>query len=65
MMILMANAGVITATGDAAPRTWRRLVALLLQACAAEAAHPLPPPPTGPQMYQALQRLNPAPTTHK
>ena len=36
VMVLMANAGVINATGDAAPQTWRRLVAYLLQAFAAE-----------------------------
>jgi AcrR family transcriptional regulator len=37
-MFLMANAGVLTATADAAPQAWRRLVGYLLQACAA------PPP---------------------
>jgi hypothetical protein len=35
VMLLMANAGVVNATGDAAPQTWRRLVAYLLQAFAA------------------------------
>jgi AcrR family transcriptional regulator len=44
-MFLMANAGVLTATADAAPDTWRRLIAYLLQACAAPAAQPLPDPP--------------------
>jgi hypothetical protein len=42
----MANAGVITATKDAAPDAWRRLVGLLLQAFAAETARPLPDPPS-------------------
>ncbi len=59
VMFLMANAGVITATRDAAPQTWRRLVAMLIQACAAETAQPLPPAPNGAQMYRALQRLGP------
>lgn len=54
-MFLMANAGVLTATADAAPDTWRRLVAYLIQACAAT-AHPLPDPPTPRQMYRALLR---------
>jgi AcrR family transcriptional regulator len=63
VMILMANAGVVAATGDTAPQTWRRLVALLLQACAAENCRPLPPAPSGPQMYRALQRLGPTTTT--
>jgi hypothetical protein len=42
-MLLMANAGVISGTGDAAPGTWRRLVAYLIQAFAtdAEAFHEL------------------------
>jgi len=59
VMLLMANAGVITATGDAAPDTWRRLVAYLTQAFAAESAEPLPDPPTPQQMYRALLRLQP------
>ena len=45
-LILMANAGVVTATRDAAPDAWRRLVGYLLQSFAAESARPLPDPPT-------------------
>jgi AcrR family transcriptional regulator len=56
-LILMANAGVVTATRDAAPDAWRRLVGYLLQAFAADAAQPLPPPPTHTQLYRALLRL--------
>jgi len=55
-MFLMANAGVLTATADAAPNTWRRLVGYLVQACAAPAAQPLPGPPTPRQMYRAMVR---------
>jgi AcrR family transcriptional regulator len=55
-MFLMANAGVLTATADTAPDTWRRLVGYLVQACAAPAAQPLPDPPTPRQMYRALLR---------
>jgi hypothetical protein len=36
---------------------WRRLVGYLIQAFAAEAAQPLPDPPTRTQMYRALLRL--------
>jgi AcrR family transcriptional regulator len=57
-MLLMANAGVLAATGDAAPGTWRRLVAYFLQACAAPAAEPLPAPPAPRQMYRALLRYD-------
>jgi len=56
-MVLMANAGVISATGDAAPETWRRLVAYVIQAFAADAAAPLPPPPSPRRMYRALMRF--------
>ena len=56
VMVLMANAGVVSATGDAAPDAWRRLVAYLLQAFAAPNAEPLPEPPTPSQMYRALLR---------
>jgi hypothetical protein len=55
----MANAGVISATGDAAPAAWRRLVGYFLQAAAAQPAAPLPAPPTPRQMYRALLRLQP------
>ncbi|MFD4323463.1 TetR/AcrR family transcriptional regulator [Nocardioides sp. NPDC058538] len=55
-LILMANAGVVTATRNAAPDAWKRLVGYLIQAFAAEAAHPLPEPPTPRQMYRALMR---------
>jgi AcrR family transcriptional regulator len=55
-LILMANAGVITATRDAAPDSWRRLVGYLIQSFAAEAAQPLPKPPSPTQMSRALLR---------
>lgn len=55
-MFLMANAGVLAATADAAPDSWRRLVGYLLQACATPAAQPLPDPPTPRQMFKALLR---------
>jgi len=59
-MFLMANAGVLAATADAAPEAWRRLVGYLLQACAVPAAQPLPDPPTARQIYRAMLR-----TTHQ
>ena len=59
VLALMANAGVVNGTGQAAPDAWRRLVAYLLQAFAADAARPLPPPPSEGQMYRALLRLQP------
>jgi AcrR family transcriptional regulator len=61
-IFLMANAGVISAAGDAAPGAWRRLVAYLLQACAAEHAEPLPAPPPARAVYRALQQISAAGT---
>jgi AcrR family transcriptional regulator len=55
-MFLMANAGVLTATADATPDLWRRLVGYLIQACAAPTARPLPDPPAPRQMYRAMLR---------
>ena len=60
VMLLMANAGVLTATADAAPETSRRLVAYFLQACAAPAADPLPAAPAPRRMYRAMLRLGAA-----
>jgi AcrR family transcriptional regulator len=56
-MLLMANAGVVAATADAAPETSARLVAYLVQAFSADNAAPLPPPPTQRRMYRALVRF--------
>lgn len=58
VMLLMANAGVIMGTGDAAPGTWRRLVAYMIQAFSAHGASPLPPPPEPTEIYRALLRLH-------
>ncbi|WP_406340529.1 TetR/AcrR family transcriptional regulator [Streptomyces sp. NBC_01578] len=59
VILLMANAGVIAATGDAAPETWRRLVGHMLRSYAAPGAA-LPPLPEGPSpsaLYRAMVRL--------
>lgn len=61
IMVLMANAGVLAATTDAAQHTWRRLVAYLIQSFAAEAAAPLPAAPTPDEVTQALLRRTAAP----
>jgi AcrR family transcriptional regulator len=59
VVLLMANAGVIAATGDDAPGTWRRLVGQMLRAFASPDA-PLPPMPDGPAhtaLYRAMVRF--------
>ncbi|WP_206797496.1 TetR/AcrR family transcriptional regulator [Amycolatopsis sp. MtRt-6] len=58
VVLLMANAGVIAATADAAPGTWRRLVGQMLRAFATPDA-PLPPLPDAPDsadLYRAMAR---------
>lgn len=47
VVLLMANAGVVSATGNDAPHAWRRLVGHMLRSYAAPDA-PLPPLPAAP-----------------
>jgi AcrR family transcriptional regulator len=58
-VLLMANAGVIVATEDAAPGTWRRLVAYMLQTYAAgpTRTEELPSAPSPRALYRAMIRL--------
>ncbi|WP_073255984.1 TetR/AcrR family transcriptional regulator [Cryptosporangium aurantiacum] len=58
VLLLMANAGVIAATGDAAPDAWRRTLAYFIQSFAAENTAPLPEPPTKASLFRAMVRLN-------
>lgn len=60
VILLMANAGVIAATADAAPDAWRRFAAYMIQAFQTPATAPLPPAPPPTAMYRALVRLRPA-----
>ena len=57
VILLMANAGVVAATGNDAPDTWRRLVAYLLQAFGTAEPRPLPPAPSPKALYRAMVRL--------
>jgi len=60
LMLLMANAGVVTATAGLAPATSPRLITHLLQAFSTDAAGPLPPPPSYEEMNQVLLRYDEA-----
>lgn len=53
-LLLMANAGVIRVSRDAAPHAWRRLVAFLLDASRADNSGPLPAAPTAAQTERAM-----------
>jgi AcrR family transcriptional regulator len=57
VILLMASAGVVAATGTTAPRSAPRLVGYLLQAFAAPGVGKLPPPPSSRQIYRAVTRL--------
>ncbi|MFF3437344.1 TetR/AcrR family transcriptional regulator [Streptosporangium sp. NPDC002721] len=58
MLMMMANAGVLASTRCAAPKAWRRLIGLILDACrtgrADRNAPPLPPPPSAEDMRNAM-----------
>jgi AcrR family transcriptional regulator len=54
ILVLMANAGIVAAAGDAAPAASNRMVGYLLQAFAASTAAPLPKPPSKAAIYHAL-----------
>ncbi|QYX79417.1 TetR/AcrR family transcriptional regulator [Streptomyces akebiae] len=60
VLLHMANAGVVNATGDAAPDAWRRVVALLVQSFEAPSRGPLPASPEHEALYRAMLRAGPA-----
>ena len=60
VLIHMANAGVVNASGDAAPDAWRRVVALTIQSLEAPARGPLPASPEHAALYRAMLRTSPA-----
>jgi hypothetical protein len=55
-LLLMANAGVVEATGESAPAASRRFVALMLEEFRADGASALAPPIDPRDMYRALRR---------
>ena len=57
-LLLMANAGVVAVTADAAPEAWRRLVGYLLQSFATEGATTLPAAPAPEEILDALLHLD-------
>jgi AcrR family transcriptional regulator len=54
VLVLFANAGLVTATHRNAPDAWRRLVAYLLQSFSVDGNGPLPDPPTQEQLDQSF-----------
>jgi AcrR family transcriptional regulator len=60
VLVHMANAGVVNATGEAAPDSWRRVVALLIQSFRAPGHGPLPDAPDPRAVYRAMLRAGQA-----
>jgi AcrR family transcriptional regulator len=58
VLVHMANAGVVNATGDAAPDAWRRVVALMIQSFQAPARGSLPDSPEPRALYRAMLRAS-------
>jgi AcrR family transcriptional regulator len=56
--ILIANGAYLEATRGIAPDAWKRYVALLLDALRSDRAGPLPPPPTRPQIDEAMRAVS-------
>lgn len=57
-ILVMANAGVISLAGEAAPGAWRRFIAYQLQAFApCRNAEALPPPPSRGELADAVEAL--------
>ena len=53
--LLIANGAFVAATGRIKPTAWKRYVALFLDSCRADRAHPLPEPPLSDnQMFRAM-----------
>ena len=58
VVLLLANSGVVAATGSAAPDAWRRFAALMVDAFSAGSASPLPEPPDEQQLRRSVALLN-------
>ncbi len=59
VLILLANAGVVDATADAAPGAWRRSLALIVDALRAGSATPLPESPCEGRLLAAFREPRP------
>ncbi|HUO38756.1 MAG TPA: helix-turn-helix domain-containing protein [Mycobacterium sp.] len=57
VVMLLANAGVLKATGKAGPDAWRRFAALMIDGFTAEAQRPLPPAPHEQQLRRSIALL--------
>lgn len=60
IVLLMANAGVVSATAGASPAAWRRLVGHMLRSYADSGTSmaPMPPAPSSPELLEAMARTD-------
>lgn len=58
VLVHVANAGVVNATGEDVPDAWRRVVALMIQSFEAPARGPLPDSPKPRALYKAMLRAS-------
>jgi len=57
VVMLLANSGVLAATGEAAPDAWRRFAAIMADAFMTEVRKPLPEPPDEQQLRRSVALL--------
>ncbi|CAN5526349.1 TetR/AcrR family transcriptional regulator [soil metagenome] len=57
VVMLLANAGVVSATSASAPAAWRRFAALMVDAYSAVPRTPLPPAPPEQQLRRSIAML--------
>lgn len=60
VVMLLANAGVLRATGASAPDAWRRFAALMIDAFRTDPERPLPPAPPEQQLRRSIALLTEA-----
>jgi len=63
VVLLLANAGVLKATGNAAPDAWRRFAALMVDGFRARPDVPLPPAPHEQHVRRSIALLTGEPYT--
>jgi hypothetical protein len=54
ILLLLATGGIISATAETVPDSWRRVFALITESMRADHAQPLPAPPTTEDLLAAL-----------
>lgn len=56
VLLLIANSAIVRTVGEELPQSWRRFLALTLDALGTDGASPLPDPPSPERLVQAMER---------